>query len=161
MKIKKKRIVTVIGPSESICPPEVFDFGVELGRCIIDQGYFLACGGMGGIMEAVCKGARESKKYQLGCTIGIIPYSEKEKANEYCDIIVPTGIGLARNQIVVNTGDIIVAVHGGAGTLSEIALAWPKNKKVICYAGFGGWSEKLAGIDLDIRYKGLLLKANS
>ena len=62
---------------------------------------------------------------------------------------------------MVSSGDIIIAIGGGAGTMSEIAFAWQFNKKVICYSGFGGWSEKLAGLDLDNRKSNLLQEANS
>ena len=112
-------------------------------------------------MEAVFKGAHNYNKYQFGTTVGIIPFLEKERANQYCDIVIPSGIGYARNQMVVSSGDIIIAIGGGAGTLSEIAFAWQFNKKVICYKGFEGWSEKLAGQNLDNRKSDLLIEANS
>ena len=153
------KIVSVIGPSGSSCTPEMFVFGEELGKSLIDHEYRIACGGMDGIMEAVCKGARSSDKYQPGATIGIIPFADKSKANPFCDIVIPTGLGIARNQIVVNTGDVVVAIAGGAGTLSEIAFAWQFNKRVICYEGFGGWSEKMAGERIDSRRDDRLLKA--
>ena len=64
-------------------------------------------------MKAVCRGARESEKYYFGSTIGIIRSENAEDAHPFCDIIIPTGIGIARNKIVVNSGDIVVAVAGG------------------------------------------------
>jgi len=157
----KRQIVSVIGPSQPSSNDMIYDFVVKLGKALVDNNCVIACGGMTGVMEAVCKGARESENYHFGCTIGIIPFTDKEHANEYCDIVIPTGIGMARNQIVANTGDVIIAIAGGAGTLSEIAFAWQFNKKVICYTGFGGWSEKLAGVDLDTKRKGLLVTAES
>ena len=154
-------LVSVIGPGKISCTPEIYDFGLKLGKRLVDNRYHIVCGGMLGLMEAVCQGARGSKKYKPGCTIGIIPFADKSTANPYCDIVIPTGIGIARNQLVVNTGDVVIAVAGGAGTLSEIAFSWQLNKKVICYNGFGGWSEKLSELDLDGTRKGLIKKANS
>lgn len=119
----KVTTIGVIGPSEFHCSKEIYDFGIELGKMIVDMGYFLVCGGLGGLMEAACKGAQNSEKYLPGKTIGIIPGSDKTKANEYCDIIIPTGLGFARNILVVNSADVVIAIGGGSGTLSEIAFA--------------------------------------
>ncbi|MFN3603096.1 MAG: TIGR00725 family protein [Leptonema sp. (in: bacteria)] len=149
----KKFIIGVIGPNQSLCTKEIYDFGLTLGRRLIDDGYMIVCGGMYGIMEAVCRGARNSPLYFYGCTIGIIPSSEKKFANPFCDVVIPTGMGLARNVLVVNTSDVIVAIAGGAGTLSEIAYAWQVGKEVLCYTKFGGWSKELAGTEIDSTQK--------
>lgn len=146
---EKKFIIGIIGPNQSICTKEVYDFGLSLGRRLIDDGYIIVCGGMYGIMEAVCRGARNSPLYYYGCTIGIIPSSDKTLANPFCDIVIPTGIGLARNVIIVNTADVIIAISGGAGTLSEIAYAWQMGKEILCFTEFEGWSKTLAGTQLD------------
>ena len=153
--------VSVIGPNKSACTDEIYSLGLELGRELAQRDLTIISGGMEGLMEAVFKGAHSYDNYRLGTTVGIIPFLEKERANQYCDVIIPSGIGFARNQIVVSSGDIIIAIGGGAGTMSEIAFAWQFNKKVICYSGFGGWSEKLAGLDLDNRKSNLLQEANS
>ena len=153
--------VSVIGPNKSTCTDEIYSLGLELGRELAQRDLTIISGGMEGLMEAVFKGAHSYDNYRLGTTVGIIPFLEKERANQYCDVIIPSGIGFARNQIVVSSGDIIIAIGGGAGTMSEIAFAWQFNKKVICYSGFGGWSEKLAGLDLDNRKSNLLQEANS
>ncbi len=155
------KIISVIGPNDKSCSSEIYDFTVNLGKALVDEGYFIVCGGMGGAMEAVCKGARQSAKYKTGCTIGILPTLNKADANNYCDIIIPSGLGIARNQLVVSTGDVVVAVGGGAGTLSEIAFAWQLNKPVICYSGLGGWSEQLAGSAIDNSKRDKLIKAKS
>lgn len=153
--------VSVIGPNKSACTSEIYSLGLELGRELAQRNLTIITGGMEGLMEAVFKGAHSYDNYRQGTTVGIIPFLEKERANQYCDVIIPSGIGFARNQIVVSSGDIIIAIGGGAGTMSEIAFAWQFNKKVICYRGFGGWSEKLAGLDLDNRKSNLLQEANS
>jgi len=155
------KIISVIGPNHQSCSPEIYDFAFKLGTALIDEGYFIVCGGMGGAMEAVCKGARRSSKYKPGCTIGILPTMNKSDANKFCDIIIPSGLGVARNQLVVNAGDVVVAVGGGAGTLSELAFAWQFGKPVICYSGFGGWSEKLAGEAIDSTKRERLIEVKS
>ena len=157
----RKKVISVIGPNEKNCPQDVYDFGVKLGKALIDEGYFIACGGLGGVMEAVCKGARQSPHYRAGCTIGILPTMNRADANEFCDIIIPSGLGIARNQLVVSTGDVVVALGGGAGTLSEIAFAWQLGKPVICYSGLGGWSEKLAGAAVDNTKREKIIEAKS
>ncbi|MCK5169381.1 MAG: TIGR00725 family protein [Bacteroidales bacterium] len=157
----KEKFVGIIGPGSDICTNEIYEFGLNLGKYLTDHNYLTVCGGKGGIMEAVCKGSKLSGKYIYPNTIGIIPSNDKAEANEYCDIVIPSGIGLARNSIIVNTADLLIAVAGGAGTLSEIAFAWQMNKKVICFTGFEGWAKNLAGKDLDLRNSNLLLSANT
>ncbi len=159
--MQQKPIVGVIGPNYENCNDEIYDFGIELGRRLTELEILIVCGGREGIMEAVCRGSKLSGKYQNPTTIGIIPTEDKSDANEYCDIVIPSGIGLARNAMIVNTADILIAVDGGSGTLSEIAFAWQMNKQVICFTGFEGWAQKLAGTDLDNRNSGLLIKADS
>ncbi len=161
MKFTKKYIIGVIGPNQNHCTKEIYDFGLLLGRRLIDDGYFIACGGMFGIMEAVCKGARNSPLYTFGCTLGIIPSIDKKTANPYCDIVIPTGMGLARNILVVNTSDAIVAISGGAGTLSEISFAWQTGKPILCYTQFSGWAKELAGKAIDETQNRILTPVNS
>lgn len=155
------KIVAIIGPNADKCTPEVYSFGVELGKALVDEGHTLVCGGRFGIMEAVCKGAHESDSYAFGKTIGILPGISKSDANAYCDIIIPTGMGIARNAIVVNACDVVVAVAGGSGTLSELAMAWQMGKKIIAYDGFNGWAKLLAGSIVDNKERDPILSAGS
>ncbi|NOZ46647.1 MAG: TIGR00725 family protein [Chlorobi bacterium] len=155
-----KKIVGVIGPNYENCTADIYNFGVLLGQKLSELDVIIASGGRLGLMEAVFKGAKQFNKGQIK-TMGILPSGNKTEANKFCDLVVATGIGLARNSIVANTADILVAVAGGAGTLSEIAFAWQFNKKVICYTGFEGWANNLAGLNLDNRNTNLLLKAGS
>ena len=108
----------MIGPNQGRCNVDVYQFGMELGRELVQAGYTIVCGGVRGFMEAVCKGARSAENYTYGCTVGILPGETKEEANEFVDVVIPSGMGWARNQLVVNSADVIVAVAGGAGTLS-------------------------------------------
>jgi uncharacterized protein (TIGR00725 family) len=91
----------------------------EVGRAVAEAGAVLVCGGLGGVMEAACRGARAGG----GLTVGILPGRDRADANRYVDIAIPTGMGEARNSLVVRAADAVVAVAGEYGTLSEIALA--------------------------------------
>jgi uncharacterized protein (TIGR00725 family) len=127
----------------------------EIGKSLVDAGYRLVTGGMGGVMEAAHRGARSSANWFEGAGIGILPGSDPLQANPYVDIAIPTGLDHARNSVVAHSAALI-AVGGGAGTLSEMALAWTYGRLVIGLR-CGGWSERLAGqrIDYRIRYEHL------
>ncbi len=122
--------IGVIG--QKTCTEEVFLTAREVGRLIAESGSVLVCGGMGGIMEAAAKGAFDAG----GMTIGILPGFLREEANPYIKIAIPTGLGLARNMLVVRASDVLIAITGGYGTLSEIAIALASDKTVI---GLGTW----------------------
>jgi uncharacterized protein (TIGR00725 family) len=109
------------------CSAEIYEIAQEVGREIAQNGFSLVCGGLGGVMEAACRGAREAG----GITIGILPTSNKGDANPYCDLVIPTGLGHARNVLVVHASDALVAVDGEAGTLSEIAIALKVEKPIV------------------------------
>jgi uncharacterized protein (TIGR00725 family) len=87
----------------------------------------LVCGGLGGAMEAACRGAKAAG----GTTVGILPGVDRDDANEFVDVAIPTGLGQARNAIVALAGDALIAVGGGHGTLSEIALALRRGRRVV------------------------------
>jgi uncharacterized protein (TIGR00725 family) len=108
--------------------------GGELARA----GAVLVCGGLGGVMEAACRGAHEAG----GRTVGILPGADRAAANRFVDVAIPTGLGEARNALVVRSADALVAVGGGYGTLSEIALALKAGKPVV---GLNSWD--IEGID--------------
>lgn len=110
-----KKIVSVIGGSG--CSKEVEQLAQNLGKKLAKVVGVLVCGGLSGVMQAVCKGF----KAKDGLTIGIIPGYDKKAANPYVDILIPSGLGLARNVLVVKSADVVVALPGEAGTLSEIA----------------------------------------
>ena len=150
----RKPIVSVFGSHDLNEAPEVEVLCEDLGRTIVDLGCRVSCGGLGGSMAAVCKGARSSKCYQSGDTIGILPMDDADAANPHVDVVIPTGLGLFRNMLVARAGDVCIAVRGGAGTLSEIAFAWQLNKPVATMSGTGGWATELAGSKLDYRREG-------
>jgi uncharacterized protein (TIGR00725 family) len=109
------------------CSPEIYEIAQEVGREIARNGFSLVCGGLSGVMEAACRGAREAR----GTTLGILPTANKADANPYCDLVIPTGLGHARNVLVVHASDALVAVDGEAGTLSEIAIALKVGKPIV------------------------------
>jgi uncharacterized protein (TIGR00725 family) len=92
----------------------------------------LICGGLGGVMEAACRGAKQTG----GTTVGILPGDDRSAANPYVDIVIPTGLGEARNAVVVRSADALIAIGGAYGTLSEIAFALKAGKLVV---GLGTW----------------------
>ncbi|MFH0855615.1 MAG: TIGR00725 family protein [Candidatus Omnitrophota bacterium] len=110
-----KKIVSVVGGR--VCNKEVERIAQELGKKLAKVADILVSGGLSGVMEAVCSGF----KAEGGLTMGILPSYNKADANRFVDIAIPTGLGLARNVLVVKAADVVVALPGRAGTLSEIA----------------------------------------
>ena len=111
-------IIAVIGSSRPV-NPELLALGESVGRELARRGATVVCGGLSGVMEAVCRGV----KAEGGSTIGILPGRESAEANRYVDIPIVTTMGYSRNIIVVHTGAAVIAVGGAFGTLSEIAYA--------------------------------------
>ena len=109
------------------CNEELFKKAFEVGKLIALNNFILICGGLSGVMEASCKGAKDAG----GTTVGILPGDSIYDANAYVDIPVATGMGHARNAIISRSSDALIAVGGGYGTLSEIALALKMGKKVL------------------------------
>lgn len=115
-----------------------FEVGRELGR----RGAVLVCGGLGGVMEAACRGAREAG----GVTVGLLPGAERGAANPHVEVAIATGLGEARNTLVVRAADAVIAVAGEFGTLSEIAFALKLGKPVV---GIGTWELAKSGQAVD------------
>lgn len=125
-----KKIIGVIGAGS--VDESAWDCAEEVGRLIAGRGAILVCGGLGGVMEAAAKGA----KCGGGITIGVLPHATTGGENPYIDVPVATGFGEGRNVIIVRTADVLIAVYGEYGTLSEIALALKMGKPVI---GIHSW----------------------
>lgn len=109
--------VGVIGSGR--CSREIYQLAERVGEGIARRGAILICGGLGGVMEGACKGAKTAG----GTTVGILPGARPDDANAYVDIPVVTGLSLARNLLVVRSSQAVIAVEGGYGTLSEIAFS--------------------------------------
>ena len=118
-------IISVIGSGEA--DAETARLAEEVGRLLAREGATVACGGLGGVMEAVCRGA----KAEGGATVGILPGDDPRDANRWVDYPVCTGIGYARNAIVVKTGWAVIAIGGAYGTLSEIGHALAEGIPVV------------------------------
>lgn len=157
---KKKPLIGILGPNGDKCDAETYMFAFELGAQLAAKHLYLVSGGKLGIMEAAFKGVKSISGSE-SLTIGIIPEEEKKWANDFCDVVIPTGIGTARNKIIINTSDILIAIGGGAGTLSEMAFAWQMNKPIIAYTGFDGWAKELAGKAIDERGGKLVYSAKN
>jgi uncharacterized protein (TIGR00725 family) len=114
------------------CSPEIAELAFELGELIAAEGWTLVCGGMGGVMKQACRGARS----RGGVTLGILPGNSRSAANPYLSYSVVTGLGEARNVLVVKSSQVLIAVSGSYGTLSEIALA---NAAGIPVVGLRSW----------------------
>ena len=109
---------------------ETYERALEVGRLVAGRGGIVVCGGLGGVMEAA-RGAREG-----GMAIGVLPDEDRHRANGYLSFSVPTGMGQARNLAVVCSGDVVVAVGGGYGTLSEVGLALKVGRPVVSLEGW-------------------------
>jgi len=129
--------VAVIGGQ--VCSPEEERIAYEVGHHLARMGAVLVCGGLGGVMEAACKGAKEAG----GVTIGILPGPFRSDANPYVDYAIATDMGQARNAIIIRTADAVVAVGGEYGTLSEIALALKMGKRVVAISS---WEIRRRGV---------------
>jgi uncharacterized protein (TIGR00725 family) len=121
----------------------------ELGEKLTASGYRIMTGGLGDLPKAIAKGVRKSPKYTDGTLIAILPGFDPSLAEEYADIVIATGMDQARNLIVANS-DAIIAIGGGAGTLSEIAYAWSLKRLIIAF-NQPGWSKALANRKIDQR----------
>ncbi len=143
-----QKIIAVIGNANIDHNIEQQKISYELGKMIIDNGYILATGGLGGVMEYASNGAKKSSKYQQGSIIGFLPNYIINNQNS--DIAIPTGMGLARNLLLISSANAVIAIGGCSGTLNEISASWQMNKLIIGLK-IDGWSKKLCGQALDKR----------
>lgn len=131
-------IIAVVGGEE--CDEDSLRDAERVGRLIALGGHVLICGGRGGVMEAACRGARA----EGGHTIGVLPGEDRAQANDYVEFPIATGIGRARNVIIVLSSDALIAIDGSYGTLSEIAFAHQYGRPVV---GLNTWTFAAAGIE--------------
>jgi len=128
----------------------------QVGRGIAQRGGILVCGGRGGVMEAACRGAKALR----GLTVGLLPES-KDEANVFVDVPLATGLGMRRNFLVVSAADVVIAIGGRWGTLSEITFAVIFGKPVVLVVGTGGCVDELAAGYLMKESRSLLYLASS
>jgi uncharacterized protein (TIGR00725 family) len=141
--------------------PALHALAHELGRLAITAGFRIATGGRGGVMEAASAGARTAPTYREGDVIGVLPGYAPDGANRFVDIAIPTGMGEARNVVLVALADVVVVIGGGAGTLSEIAMAWRLGKPVVALRTSAGWAGELAGRAVDEKRTDTIAAADS
>ncbi len=145
----RRMVVSVIGDAGVQPGSATYEAAREVGRLLVDAGFRVMTGGLGGVMEAASRGAHESERYGEGATLGVLPHLDPAEANEWVDIVLATGLDHARNTLVANA-DAVIAVGGGAGTLSEIAFAWMFKRLVVAVKGLG-WADRLGDERLDGR----------
>jgi uncharacterized protein (TIGR00725 family) len=151
----RKKQVTVIGRYDAT--ESQYAQGMAIGRMLAELNLVAVTGGRAGLMEAVARGCVEAG----GLSVGLLPGAEFNESNPYNTIVIPTGIGYARNSMNVLAADAVVAVGGAAGTLSEMAYAWSYKKPIIALATSGGWAERLAGACIDHRSSEPVIAVNS
>ncbi len=162
-QIYRRHNVGIIGSSS--VSDEVAAEAKEIGKLLCRMGVNLVCGGMGGVMEEACGGFAE-QRLELegkgcGVTIGILPGASSSDANPFVDIAIPTSMGIMRNFLVVQSADLVIAIAGGSGTLSEMSIAWQHGKSIIAMGETGGWAGELAGKRIDSRRPDTVKKAAS
>ncbi len=143
----KKRQILVIGNNTNGCTPKHEKIAYEVGAEIAKSDSVLITGGLGGVMTAASHGAHDAN----GLTVGIIPQDNSTMANEFCDIVIPTGMGLARDFLNALTADGVIIVGGGSGTLSEVCAAYMYNKPMVAIRNIGGSVEPYIDGFLDHR----------
>jgi uncharacterized protein (TIGR00725 family) len=143
--------VSVIGDGKAEASSNLYTTAIEVGKTLVNNNFRIVHGGMYGVMEAVSIGARKSRKYRPDSVIGILPHFDPSLANPYCEITIPTGLDTYRNGIVANS-IAVIALGGGAGTLSEMAFAWILNSLILAWRK-EGWSARLADTRIDDRIR--------
>ncbi len=139
--------VSVVGYNEDSCTKVAREAAYQVGIEIAKKGWTVVCGGLGGVMEAACKGARAGG----GRSVGIVPSADLTQANACCDVVVASGLGKSRDFLVAYSGDAMIVLGGGAGTLIEVAAAYQAGKPIVAVSGTGGVADMWAGKHLDHR----------
>jgi len=155
--LTKKRQILVVGNNEDSSTPELEKVAYETGLEVAKSGSVLITGGLGGVMRAACHGAKDAD----GLTVGIIPQNDPSFANEYCDIVIPSGIGLARDFLNVLSADGVIIIGGGSGTLSETCAAYMHKKPIVAIKNTRGTAEMFADKYLDHRQNVKIVGVNS
>jgi uncharacterized protein (TIGR00725 family) len=148
----RRRLVAVIGDASVPAGSQKDLLAEEVGRLLVDAGFRVLTGGLGGVMEAACRGARSSSRYQSGDTVAVLPGHDPGEANDFVDVAIASGLDHVRNSIVAHA-DAVIAIGGGAGTMSEICLAWIYRRLIVALR-VAGWSGKIADqrVDERVRY---------
>jgi uncharacterized protein (TIGR00725 family) len=149
MTDQRRHMAAVIGAAR--CGDAEMQLAEQLGEALVGGGFRLITGGLGGVMLGASRGARRAPGHRPGDVIGILPTYSSSHANEFVEVAICTGMNHARNVIVVASADVVFAVGGKSGTLSEIALAWKLEKPIITVGDVQGWAAQIAGMAIDDR----------
>lgn len=139
--------IVIIGHNGSGCTPDHERIAYEAGAEVARSGAVLITGGLDGVMRASCRGAYEAG----GMTVGILPQDDHGFANEYCRIVIPTGVGMSRDFINALSADGVVIIGGGSGTLSEVCAAYMHKKPMVAVRNTGGTADRYADSYVDHR----------
>ena len=143
----RKRQILVIGNNDNGCTPELEKLAYDMGSNIAKSNSVLITGGLGGVMRAASHGAHDAG----GLIVGIIPQNDFSLANEFCDIVIPSGMGLMRDFLNALSADGVIVIGGGSGTLSEISAAYMYKKPIVALKNSGGTASKYSDKYLDHR----------
>ncbi len=143
----RRKQILVIGFGKDHCPEIAYQAAYHVGLEVAKHHAVLITGGLGGVMEAASHGAKDGD----GFVIGIIPQDDKGAANEFCDAVIATGIGFARDFLTAYSADAVILVGGGAGTMIEVAAAYQKQIPIIAVKGTGGMADRLVETYIDDR----------
>lgn len=153
----KKNQILVIGHDVAGCSPVHQKMAYETGTEIAKSGSVLVTGGLGGVMEAASKGAHDAG----GLVVGIIPQNDPSAANEFCDIVIPTGMGHTRDFLTALSADGVIVIGGGSGTLTEVCASYVHKKPIVTLKKSGGVAEKYTDQYLDHRNYVKIIGADS
>ena len=143
----RRKQILVIGFGKDHCPELAYRAAYLVGLEIARRGAVLLTGGLGGVMEAASHGAKDGG----GFVVGIIPQDDKRAANDFCDVVIATGLGFARDFLTAYSADAIIIVGGGVGTMIEASAAYQKKIPIVAVKGTGGVADRYADTYLDDR----------
>jgi len=155
--MSKKRQILVIGNNTNGCTPKHEQIAYDVGTEIAKSGSVLVTGGLGGVMNAASHGAHDAN----GLTVGIIPQADASEANEYCDVVIPTGMGLTRDYLNALAADGVIVIGGGSGTLSETCASYMYKKPIVAIRNLNGSVEKYIDGYIDHRENVRIIGADS
>ncbi len=138
MLLTKKVQILIVGHNDSGCTSDHEKIAYEIGYEVAKSNCVLITGGLGGVMKAASHGAHDAN----GLTVGIIPQDDASFANEFCDVVVPSGMGMTRDFLTALSADGVIIVGGGSGTLSEICAAYIHQKPIVAIRNTGGAADR-------------------
>ena len=138
MILTKKVQILIVGHNDNGCTPDHEKIAYEIGYEVAKSNCVLITGGLGGVMKAASHGAHDAN----GLTVGIIPQDNASFANEFCDVVIPSGMGLTRDFLTALSADGVIIVGGGSGTLSEICAAYIHKKPIVAIRNTGGAADR-------------------